>query len=189
VIGGKGQAGAWHLDARFNKSELIQRIAKVGRYRTRINLSQLDGIDFTKRVVPQADHNILVFYDPPYIDKGEGLYLNNYSLKDHRRLAEHVAQLDCPWVVTYDYDAAIRHGLYDSCRRLLYEVPYSAQGRYDGREVMFISGNLELPNTWHSLTQVCMSPPHSEHPLFGILEEMKSEARPHPVVEEGLSEK
>ena len=186
VIGGKGQAGAWHLDARFNKSELIQRIAKVGRYRTRINLSQLDGIDFTERVVPQADHNIFVFYDPPYIDKGEALYLNNYSLKDHRRLAEHVAQLDCPWVVTYDYDAAIRYGLYNSYRRLVYELSYSAQERYGGREVMFISGNLELPKIWNSLTPVYMSPPHSEHPLYGILEEIKSKPRPHPEVEEGL---
>jgi len=175
VIGGKEQAGAWRLDARFNRSEVIQRIERVGRYRTRINLYGLDGIDFTKHVVPQADHNILVFYDPPYIDKGEALYLNNYSLKDHQTLADDVAQLDCPWVVTYDHDAAIRYGLYDSYRRLVYELSYSAQERYAGREVMFISGNLELPDSWNSLTPVCMSSPHCEHPFYGMLEEIRPE--------------
>jgi len=161
VIGGKKQAGTWHLDARFNKHELIRRIRKIGRYRSRINLSQSDGIDFTRQVVPRADHNVLVFYDPPYIERGKALYLNNYSLKDHRRLAEDVDQLDCPWVVTYDRDAAIRYGLYGSYRRLVYEISYSAQARYSGREVLFISRNLEPPDTWNPLTPVCMSPQHS----------------------------
>jgi DNA adenine methylase len=173
MIGGKEQAGAWHLDARFNRIELIQRITKIGRYRSRINLSKLDGIDFTKQIVPQTDQNIFVFYDPPYLDKGEGLYLNNYSLKDHQRLAEHVAQLNCPWVVTYDYDAAIRYGLYGSYRRLVYALSYSAQERYGGKEVMFLSDHLRLPDTWNHSTAIPMAAPYSEHPLYGILENVK----------------
>ena len=38
VIGGKEQTGEWGLDARFNKQELIQRIRRIGRYRSRIAL-------------------------------------------------------------------------------------------------------------------------------------------------------
>lgn len=185
VIGGKKQDGAWHLDARFNKNELTQRIARIGRYRTRINLYQMDGLEFTRKIVPQIGHSSFVFYDPPYIEKGEDLYLNDYELKDHRLLAETVTQLDCPWVVTYDYDAAIRHRLYCSHRRLVYKLPYSAQTRYGGKEAMFISEHLTLPDTWIPSNPVPMTAPHSEHPLYGILENVKIKPRPHPKVEEG----
>lgn len=177
VIGGKGQAGVWHLDARFNKSELIQRIARISRYRTRIKLYQSDGLEFTNQIVPQIGRNSFVFYDPPYIEKGKNLYLNNYELEDHQRLAERIVQLDCPWVVTYDYDAAIRHRLYSSYRRLLYKLPYSAQERYVGKEVMFISWRLRLPDTWNPSAPIPMSAGHSKHPVYGILEGMKPKPR------------
>ncbi len=185
VIGGKKQSGAWHLAARFNKSELVRRIAKIGRYRTRINLYQLDGLEFTNQVVPQIGRNSFIFYDPPYIEKGEDLYLNNYELEDHRLLAKRVVQLDRPWVVTYDYEAAVREKLYDSHHRLVYELPYSAHNRYGGKEVMFISGRLSLPDAWTAAGPIAMSARHSKHPLYGILEGMKSKPRPHPQVEEG----
>ena len=46
MIGGKGQTGRWKLDARFNKRELTRRIRKIGRYRTRISVSQQDASSF-----------------------------------------------------------------------------------------------------------------------------------------------
>ena len=51
VIGGKAQTGNWKLDARFNKEELIQRIRKIWRHRTRIHLYRSDALDFTNEVV------------------------------------------------------------------------------------------------------------------------------------------
>jgi DNA adenine methylase len=172
VIGGKNQTGKWRLNARFNKSELIRRIKQIGRYKSRIKLYQLDALELTKQLLPQMEpRKIFVFYDPPYIEKGEGLYLNDYELEDHQRLAERIVQLDSPWVVTYDYDAAIRHRLYGTHRRLVYELPYSAQTRYGGKEVMFLSGRLKLPDTWSLSAPILMAAPHSEHPLYGKLEE------------------
>lgn len=73
VIGGKGQTGAWLLDARFNKSELIRRIRRVSHYKRRIRLHQLDALQLTNEVLPKLGPNAFVFYDPPYIDKGEAL--------------------------------------------------------------------------------------------------------------------
>ena len=77
VIGGKEQAGKWSLDARFNKAELVQRIRRISRYRNRVRLYQLDALDFTNQVISQMKRgNSIAFFDPPYIEKGEGLYLN-----------------------------------------------------------------------------------------------------------------
>jgi len=45
VIGGKNQTGEWRIDARFNKSELVKRIQRIGRYSSRIKLYQLDALE------------------------------------------------------------------------------------------------------------------------------------------------
>lgn len=167
VIGGKGQTGAWGLDARFNKIELIHRIQRIGRYGSRIRLYQSDGLEFTKEIVEQLGANTFIFYDPPYIEKGDDLYLNDYHLEDHRRLADHVSKLEQPWVVTYDY-AALNHQLFPSHRSIVYGLNYSAQNRYEGREVMFISNRLKLPQDWLPSSRIVMTP-GSKHRVYGFM--------------------
>jgi DNA adenine methylase len=145
VIGGKSQAGAWALDARFNKPEIIRRIRRLARYRDRIKLYGLDARDFTDRVVRKLGPNSLTFVDPPYIERGLGLYMNTYSLSDHAAIERVVASLPTPWLVTYDA-AAVEHGLYSRFRRIAYGLEYTAQGRYRGVEFMFFSDTLRLPS-------------------------------------------
>lgn len=179
VIGGKSQTGKWLIDARFSKDELTQRIRKIGRYASRIKLYQKDAIDFVSKTIPQLGSNVFAFFDPPYIENGRGLYLNNYKIEDHRQIAGCIARLKVPWIVTYDY-AATRHRLYQH-RCMAFGLSYSAQARYEGKEVMFFSDSLKLPGEWQSAAKLTLSAPNSKNPFYGIMEVMK----PHPKMEEG----
>ena len=75
-IGGVEQAGAWKLDARYNKEALIERIVKIGRMRRYIALTNLDAIEFLTSSAPTWPKKTLVYLDPPYHDKGRDLYYN-----------------------------------------------------------------------------------------------------------------
>lgn len=142
MIGGRRQQGKWKVDARFNKPELIRRIKRIGSYRHRIHLTQLDAIDFLGQMKPLRKS--LVYLDPPYYEAGARLYLNAYGPDDHAEVRNTVKELTGSWVVSYDDVPAIRQ-LYRSVRSRRLSLQHTARSSKLGKEVLFFSPRLKIP--------------------------------------------
>lgn len=146
VIGGKEQTGAWKLDARYNKDDLIQRIDRIAAFRSRIALTRMDAAEFIRSHLPTIPAKALVYLDPPYYVKGQGLYQNHYRHEDHAGIAALVrASIKQRWIVSYDNHAAIRE-LYADLRQEEFALHYSANNRFKGSEVMIFQDGLKTPD-------------------------------------------
>jgi DNA adenine methylase len=145
VIGGKDQFGKWKLDARYNKAELTRRIEKVARFASRISLTQLDASEFLETWTDETGIDTLIYLDPPYYVKGEGLYQNFYEHHNHEDIAEIVTRLAVPWMVSYDAAPEILD-MYAGHSTLRYSLSYSAADRYSGPEVMYFARCLVVPD-------------------------------------------
>jgi DNA adenine methylase len=144
IIGGKDQTGPWKLDARFNRKDLETRIAKIASYAPRISLYNLDAAEFIKGPLKKLPVSGLVYLDPPYYSKGRLLYQNRYKHENHAAIAKLVAGIEQKWIVSYDNAAAICE-LYARHRQQTFGLRYSAQSRYEGREVMIFCPDLKTP--------------------------------------------
>ncbi len=145
VIGGINQKGTWKIDARFNKSELINRIRRIGSYKDRVSVYNLDACELIRKIVKSIPRKTLFYLDPPYFHKGQKLYVNYYKPEDHEVVAKTVMGLkNCRWVVSYDYTPEITK-LYHQFPRRRYSINYSASKHGKGDEVMFFSDNLTIP--------------------------------------------
>jgi DNA adenine methylase len=144
-IGGRGQTGKWRLDARFNKTDLIRRIERIARFRTRIMATNVDAIDLLEEAIHSDSRTRrLLYIDPPYFEKGAELYRNHYGPNDHVAIADVVQRIESPWVVSYDNVAAVRE-LYAGSDRIEYSLSYSAARRRRGSEVIFVRRGIRLP--------------------------------------------
>ncbi len=145
VIGGKKQTGKWKLDARYNKENLILRIEKLARYRSRITVTGLDAAEYLGGKAPELPEDAFIYLDPPYYVKGQGLYENAYEYEDHVEIAGLVNDLKQHWLVTYDAASAIMD-LYGEEEGFTYGLSYSASERYRGSEVMYFSPSISKPD-------------------------------------------
>jgi DNA adenine methylase len=153
-IGGHAQTGRWGLDARFNRSDLIDRIHRIARARSRIQVTNLDATELLRSHSPRWTSKTLVYLDPPYFAKGPELYYNFYKPDDHASVAQAVHQLrEVSWIVSYD-DVTPIHRLYSAESWLQYQIGYSARRRTVGREAMFFSAALKIPNVTGSMVEI-----------------------------------
>lgn len=144
VIGGKNQAGAYKLDARFMRDKICSRLELIGQAKNRINVYEEDALSLLARCTDFLPAKSLIYLDPPYYVKGAGLYRNSYKDDDHRNIAEMLQHhsFPRPWVVSYDNAEEIRK-MYSSSSSVSYGLNYTAQRRYIGDEVMFFSEGMK----------------------------------------------
>lgn len=146
VIGGKAQAGAYKLDARFMRDELCLRLERIGRHAEGISVYEEDAYKLLMRCHEFLPRTSLIYLDPPYYVKGAGLYRNFYKHDDHAQIARLLGsnRFRRPWVVSYDNAEEIRT-MYSYAHSFTYGLRYTAQQRYTGSEVMFFSERLTPP--------------------------------------------
>lgn len=147
VIGGKNQDGHYKLDARFNKDVIAKRIQEIAKEANNISVYCEDSLALLSRCSDFLPERSLIYLDPPYYVKGQGLYRNYYKHNDHAAIADKIQSVgfEFPWVVSYDNVEEIC-SMYQFSKSLQYGLNYSAQRRYVGNEVMFFSSNLDIPN-------------------------------------------
>ncbi|MDR0777788.1 MAG: DNA adenine methylase [Azonexus sp.] len=143
VIGGKSQSGAWKLGARYNKEDLIERIRAIGKLAKRISVYGLDALDLLDIVVPKLPKKSLIYLDPPYFQKGSQLYRNFYGPDDHAVIAQRVANLKVPVIVTYDKAKEISE-LYRSFDQVEFSLQYSTHRARPQATELLIYRNLSL---------------------------------------------
>jgi DNA adenine methylase len=148
-IGGLAQAGKWKLGVRFNREGLAQRILALGRLRDRIHSSNRDAIEFLKQTLPRgaARKRVLVYLDPPYVEKGKRLYLNSYEAGDHAKLSRYItSQTTLPWVMSYDDTRLIRDLYFE---QQLGELPirYSLQNKRNASELLIAPLHVAIPKS------------------------------------------
>ena len=146
-IGGLGQEGKWKLDVRFNRETLSERILELSKLRDGIQITRLDAIDFLKTKLPRGRgrERAFVYLDPPYVHKGQRLYLNAYENQDHVNLAHYLGrQGTFRWIMSYD-DTELVRSLYANYRLFSLPISYTLQEKRLAKELVVAPKHLALP--------------------------------------------
>lgn len=137
VIGGYAQTGDYKLDCRYSADTLAEKVERVSRYRSSITVTNDDAADFLSGMSGRTDR-LVHFIDPPYFQKGSGLYTNFYTPGDHASLSRVITNIEQPWVLTYDRAPEIS-ALYADFAQYEFDLNYSAARKRVGTELMVTS--------------------------------------------------
>lgn len=142
LIGGINQDGPYKMDARFNRTNLVAKVKKIAARSDDITVLNKDAVDFIDGELPKINY-AFTYFDPPYVEKGPGLYRNSFDESDHRFLAEKILGLECGWMVTYDNDPLI-DDVYSGYIRGDMNIRYSAYSSSFGIEKLILKPGLSL---------------------------------------------
>jgi DNA adenine methylase len=140
-IGGFDQSGRWGIGARFNSDSLASRVTMLARYRSRVTICEQDGISLIDDMV--KDSETFVYADPPYLVRGDDLYLDTLHWNDHQRLARILGDKE-GWILTYDADPRITDDLYAGLRCIEFQMSHTASTRRIGTEYAVLAPSLRV---------------------------------------------
>jgi DNA adenine methylase len=146
VIGGNEQKGNYKMDCRFNKEEIISRIKLIASYSNCVSLYNLDAIELIDQTENYNKPNTIFYFDPPYYLKADSLYMNHYNDLNHSLVSNRIKKIkNSKWIVSYD-DHEFIEKLYEGNNKKKYSFNHSAFESREGKELLFFSDNLILPN-------------------------------------------
>ena len=136
-IGGMKQLSKWKINERFTKKTIIERLERIKKYRNKIEIYNLDGIELLKRLERQKKSNqYFIFIDPPYFQKGQSLYLNNYKNGNHEELSKFLTKSSLKkWIITYN-DISYIKNLYKKMQVKKFVIHHNAHYSKTGKEIM-----------------------------------------------------
>ena len=144
-LGGKGQKSEYTLDCRFKKKRVKEQIMSVANHRNRITVEWTDGVrylDRNRRAITEGNH--FVYVDPPYYEKGRGLYRHYFNDEDHENLAELLRASTLPWLLSYDNHPFIQDLYFgQGARYQEFYMDSLIKSRSRGAELLI--SNLEIP--------------------------------------------
>jgi DNA adenine methylase len=124
-IGGKEQKSKYTVDCRYNYKKLKAKILHCNKLlagRTTVSNKDFKSYINTNSVIP-------LYLDPPYYQKGDSLYIEKMSHKDHVYLADMLAHRS-NWVLSYDDCPEVR-GLYVNNQIIDLAARYCINGKKD----------------------------------------------------------
>lgn len=147
-IGGPNQTGKFKIDARFNKTDLIERIHTIAGFRRNIHIYEMDGEIFLRKMNRKRSQ-MFIYIDPPYVNKGSDLYMNFFKKEDHERLCSQVNKLRKHWLVSYDSSDLI-FDLYRKYNPISYTLSQCTSNRM-GDEVIIFPPSISIS---HSISRL-----------------------------------
>ncbi len=140
VIGDKQQNGKYKIDARFNKTKLIEKIKLIASKKDVIHFTNLDALDFL--ITLKDIESVFIYLDPPYFKKGSELYLNFYKESNHKDLFNFLVSYKKDFILSYDNIDFIKQ-LYKDFSIYRFNVSQSTSNKV-GNEVIIFSDGLDF---------------------------------------------
>lgn len=165
-IGGKKQASAHKIDCRFNLATMQKRMEAVGDLGATGRIVDVWCLDYEstlKRLREQFGHlgtsEVVLYLDPPYVDKAIKLYGESFDDDEHNRLSTTLMLCKYRWLLSYDDSPGIRsryevfaptaqHAVPLRPTRLLVEHFYTAAGRAERarRDELVVTNFPKIPD-------------------------------------------
>jgi len=145
-IGGMKQNGAYKINSRYNKTTSIAKIEAIAKYADYLEVFNLDWARFLELLKQKyLDRNCLIYFDPPYYQKGPALYLNHFSHKDHEALRDAILECSFPWVLSYDNHNNIIDMYRDhDCKLYRNRIRHTITGNTNAEELLISKLNLPV---------------------------------------------
>jgi DNA adenine methylase len=147
-IGGMTQNSPYKIDCRFNKKELTAAIRNCSDLLKKVDIVFGDGITFLEKECLRLLPHSVVYIDPPYVTNGYKLYRYHFDKPQHERLADAVASLRNPWLMSYDNHTLIRE-LYVGQQTKYVKTYQSLKGSRFVKEILLLSDDFASAMNGH----------------------------------------